>query len=283
MSQGRATVYNKAESDFIEAHKHLPRRELHALFVQRFNRADVTYFNIKDVCKRNGWRKRDPTQYSSAELAFLMRRQHMARNDLHLAFVKKFSRTDITIWMMAGLFKRQGWEWKGNRVSYSPKELMFIEKNKHLARGVLHHEFVARFGRTDVSVSTLSHMCVRRGWHTGRPKLAVALGHERIGKRGEMLVRVETHCREQRFRNFRPKQHVLWEKLHGPLPKGHILKCISGDKTDCDPLNWVCVTVGIGNRLRKRGWQGAPSELRPTILAASKLEHKLWQAKEPAE
>lgn len=41
--------------DFIERRRAMPRRELHAVFVQRFKRDDVSLNNFKGLCKRKGW------------------------------------------------------------------------------------------------------------------------------------------------------------------------------------------------------------------------------------
>ena len=47
--------YSQAELDFLKAHRTMPRRELHAAFVGKFNRQDVSLDNLKALCKRKGW------------------------------------------------------------------------------------------------------------------------------------------------------------------------------------------------------------------------------------
>jgi hypothetical protein len=68
------------------------------------------------------------------------------------------------------------------------------------------------------------------------------------------------------------KHRLLWEATHGPIPKGYKLKCLDGNKLNTDPSNWVCAPLGVLNRLRKRDFENAPPELKPTIMAVAKLE-----------
>ena len=50
----------------------------------------------------------------------------------------------------------------------------------------------------------------------------------------------------------------------GPVPDGHRLKCLDGDKTNCDPSNWEAVPMALAPRLNGRfgrGYDTAPAEL----------------------
>ena len=67
----------------------------------------------------------------------------------------------------------------------------------------------------------------------------------------------------------------LWEQAHGPVPDGMALKCL-GEKTNTDPANWVLVPRALLPRLNGRfgrGYDDAPAELKPAIMAVAKLEH----------
>lgn len=54
------------------------------------------------------------------------------------------------------------------RIPFSDRELLFVEQRKCTPRRALHAEFVAAFGRTDVTVDHLKSLCTRRGWLAGR-------------------------------------------------------------------------------------------------------------------
>lgn len=53
--KGRQIIYSDEELQFIEANKLLPRRKLHTIFVEKFNRKDVTQTHLEALCKRKGW------------------------------------------------------------------------------------------------------------------------------------------------------------------------------------------------------------------------------------
>ena len=78
-------------------------------------------------------------------------------------------------------------------------------------------------------------------------------------------------------RRYVLKYRWLWEQKHGPLPEGMCLKC-KGDPLNTDPSNWEVVPRGLLPRLNNRwgrGYDSAPDELKPTIMAVAKLEHRL--------
>lgn len=200
---------------------------------------------------------------------------------------------------------------KGHWISYSPDELAWIEARKQLTRADLHAQFQAQWGRPEVTFETLRAMCKRRGWLTGRtghftlggttenggfkvwdhpnsvatrrkkgdaPPNRVPLGTERVTCDGYVEISVaELNPYTKHPRRFVQKHRWLWEQAHGPVPNGHRLKCLDGDKTNTDPSNWEPLPYAMAPRLngkRGRGYDAAPAELKPTIMAIAKLEHR---------
>ena len=82
------------------------------------------------------------------------------------------------------------------------------------------------------------------------------------------------------------KHKWLWEKQNGPVPKGHCLKSIDGDRLNCDPENWMAIPRALLPRLNGRwtdlNYDKAEPELRPYILAVAKLKAAADQAKQNA-
>lgn len=205
---------------------------------------------------------------------------------------------------------------KGKAIPYSELELGWIEIRKAMPRRQLHAEFCARFKRTDVSLVALKALCKRKGWMTGRtgcfPKGNVpdnkgkkmpfnpntartqfkkghrphtwrGAGHEAIDpKDGYVWMIVdETNPHTGAPTRRVMKHRWLWEQLHGPVPDGMRLKCLDGDKTNTDPSNWEAIPMALAPRLNGRfgrGYDQAPAELKPTIMAIAKLEHKAREA-----
>lgn len=200
---------------------------------------------------------------------------------------------------------------KGRVIQYSQAELTWIQAHSTLPRAQMHREFSERFARQDVSVANLHALCKRRGWRTGRDgkfapghashnkgrkgycapgcekgwfspgerrgvavKLYKPIGSERLSKDGYLERKI--HDGLPRQSRWRAVHLIRWEALHGPVPAEHCLKCIGDDKTNTAPENWMLIPRALLPRLNGRfgrGYNDAPAEVKPTIMAITKLEH----------
>lgn len=211
---------------------------------------------------------------------------------------------------------------KGQPITYSAEELAWIEARKHLPRRQLHADFCLRWGRKDISKQNLIALCKRNGWLTGRdgrfekgqeptnkgkkmpyhpnsaatrfkkgqlPHNARGHGHERIDSKDGYVVMIVDEVNPWTGAATRPvhKHRYLWERVNGPVPENHVLKCLDGDKTNCDPSNWQAIPRGMLPKLNAR-WGGvayddATDELKPTVMAIARLEHAAREARKPKE
>lgn len=209
---------------------------------------------------------------------------------------------------------------KGRAIIYSAEEMAWLEANRLMVISDYARAFAERFWRGDVTAVHLHSLRKRKGWKTGRTgcfekgqdapnkgmkcppgrggnhpnarktqfkggvrqgvavKLYKPIGTERVSKDG---------YRERKIHDGMPLQsrwravHLIeWEAVNGPIPKGHALKCLDGDKANCDPSNWQVVPRALlprlagGNRYRRvLAYDDAAPEVRPAILAIAKLEH----------
>lgn len=204
---------------------------------------------------------------------------------------------------------------KGRAISYSAAELAWIEANAQRPRREMRADFAATFGREDVSLVHLNSLCKRKGWMTGRtgcfapgqvppnkgrkgycppgcekgwfkkgglPHNTRYLGHERISREGYVEVSVaEPNPHTGYERRYVEKHRWLWEQANGPVPEGHCLKCL-GDKLNTDPSNWECIPRAMLPRLNGRygrDYDAAPAEVKPTLMAITKLEHAVRTAR----
>jgi hypothetical protein len=203
---------------------------------------------------------------------------------------------------------------KGQSIPYSADELAWIEARKTWVRTELAAAFREQFGREDVRTMHLHALCKRKGWATGRngcfapgqtpfnkgakmpfnPNSAATrfkkgnlphnthyLGHERVSKEGYVEISVaEANPHTGYERRYVLKHRHLWEQANGPLPDGMCLKCLDGDRANTDPANWEAIPRAIlprlnGGRFKTTlAFDEAHPELRPTILAIAKLDHK---------
>lgn len=206
---------------------------------------------------------------------------------------------------------------KGQRIEYFDDELAWIEANKDWPRKQLHQGFVARFQRHDVSQQNLTALCKRKGWLTGRTGQFVAgqeppnkgktmpahpnsvatrfkkgerrgranhlhkpIGTERISKDGYLERKIHDGLPMQS--RWRAVHLMNWEANHGPIPEGHALKCLDGDKMNTRASNWELVPRALLPRLNGRfgrGYDSASPEVKPTILLVAKLEHQAREMK----
>ena len=206
---------------------------------------------------------------------------------------------------------------KGRVIEYSDAELFWIQDNSKRPRREAHAEFVELWNRQDVSLSNFNALCKRNGWMTGRtgcfakgqaahnkgkrmpfnpnsartqfkkgrlPHNTRGAGHERIDSKDGYVIMIVDEPNPWTGAKTRPvhKHRYLWEKLNGPVPEGHRLKCLDGDKTNTDPSNWEAIPAAMAPRLNGRfgrGYDHAPAELKPTIMLTAKLEHAAREAK----
>ena len=209
---------------------------------------------------------------------------------------------------------------KGRAIEYSEAELLWIRGHRDWPRREAHAAFVERFGRDDVSLSNFTSLCKRKGWMTGRSgqfvkgqepmnagkpmtaetrakvshtwfrkgerrgvatKLYKPIGTERISKDGYLERKIHDGMPLQS--RWRAVHLIRWEEVNGPVPDGHALKCLDGDRRNTDPANWEAVPRALLPRLSGGRWHqpydSYEPEARPAVLAVAKLEHAARQAR----
>ncbi len=94
------------------------------------------------------------------------------------------------------------------------------------------------------------------------------LGSERKSD-GYTMVKIRSSCS---CNNYELKHRVLWEENHGTIPENHVIAFKDGNKSNLAIDNLICVSRDELLILNKSGYQKAPEELKPTIMAVSKLK-----------
>jgi hypothetical protein len=200
-------------------------------------------------------------------------------------------------------------------IGWLEEEIAWVRARADWPRRDLWRAF-CNFWRRDVSLGAFKGMCKREGIMTGRtgqiekghvplnkgrkmpfnaasaatqfkpgqkPHNARPVGYERIDEEGYVQICVDEPNPWTGARTHMAFKHRrLWEEVNGPVPEGHRLKCLDGDKTNCDPANWEAVPMALAPRLNGRfgrGYDQAPADLKPTIMAIAKLEHKARTAR----
>lgn len=117
----------------------------------------------------------------------------------------------------------------------------------------------------------------KRHYDAHRIKICAPAGREKIHD-GRIHIAVDDASASSGTR-YVLKHRLLWERQHGAIPGGHVLKCKGDDPFDTDPSNWTLVPVEIAPCLNRAGirFVTAPDEVKMVILAAARLEHALRQ------
>jgi hypothetical protein len=208
--------------------------------------------------------KGHPIRYSAEEMAWLEANRLMVISDYASAFAERFGR-EVAAVNLHALRKRKGW--KTGRSGFFEKGQEPFNKGKPCPEG--------RGGR---------HPNARKA-HFGKghePHNTKYLGHERVSKDGYIEISIaETNPHTGYGRRYVLKHRWEWEQANGPIPAGHALKCMDGNKQNTDPANWEAVPRALlprlagGNRYRQLlAFDDAPPEVRPALLAIARLEHK---------
>lgn len=209
--------------------------------------------------------KGHPVEYSKAELRWLEANRTLSIGDYHQAFIERFGRDDVSAADLHALRKRKGW--RTGRTGCFDKGAVPFNKGKKCKPGTGGRHPNAR--KTQFKKGNLPH-----NTHF--------LGHERVSKDGYVEISIdETNPHTGFERRYVLKHRWLWEQANGPIPEGMALKCKS-DRLNTDPSNWELVPRALLPRLGGRfgrGYDQAPDELKPTIMAVARLEQQICEKK----
>lgn len=270
--KGQRIRYSADELAFVKNHFRMTRRDLAALFASRFRRPDVTDEHLKRLCLRHGWTTA-PKPWMPHEDAVL-RRLYPTTPTLRIA--ERLGRSVPSTWKRAeklGLKKDEAY-------LNSPTA-------GHLQSG----DERGRVSRFQKGQAPPNKGLRRPGWHRGRmketqfkkgaltgcaAKVVKPIGAERMSKDGYLERKINNDLPFQA--RWRGVHRIRWEEVNGPQPKGYALKSKDGNKLNTDPSNWELVPRALLPRLNNqygRNYDGAPVEVKPSIMAVAKLEHAM--------
>ena len=201
---------------------------------------------------------------------------------------------------------------KGVYRKFTPKQAAFIKRNyRHFSVVDLVAKLNEKFGieitEQQIRSFTKNHHirsgrtgCYEKGhvsWNNGTkgicrgnctsfkkghiPANIKPLGHERKDNRTDPTKGNYRHVKvaepnpyTKAQTRYRLKHVVVWEQEHGPVPAGMIVTFKDGDEDNCGAENLMLITRAEHARLNQNGYRNAPAELKPSILALSKLQTK---------
>lgn len=262
--RGGRIAYSAAEMAWLGENRTLVISDYHRAFVERFGRTDVSAAHLHGLRKRKGWKVGRAAgrtagrhrRFSTVEIAWLHDNRALPIAEFHKAFCAEFGRGDVTAAQLHALRKRKGW--KTGRDGRFSRGAVPANKGKQMP-------FNANSARTQFKKGQRSH--TYRG-----------AGHESTDAHGYVWLIVDETNPYTGAATRRVQKHKwLWGRKNGPIPEGHVLKCLDGNRSNTDPSNWEAVPIGLLPRLNgksARNYDEAPAELKPIIMAVAKLEHQ---------
>jgi hypothetical protein len=263
--KGRGIRYSAAELAFIEAGHPMKRVELHAAFVAAFSRHDVKVVHITSLCTRRGWTVRE--RWTAAQDALLRELYANTKTD---EVARRCRRTPSSTSQRA---KKLGLK--------KSEEYLASEDACRLRRG----DNVGAAFRFSKGHAPANKGMRRPGWAPGRmadtqfkkgtSRNAMPIGHERIID-GYRYTKVSDVSFVPYTVNWKPTHALRWIEINGPVPEGHCLKSLDGDRLNTDPANWIAISramLPLLNGRHRTSYDAAPTELKPTLLAIAKVQH----------
>ncbi len=109
-----------------------------------------------------------------------------------------------------------------------------------------------------------------------RPQTYRPVGSERITTDGYWEVKIADP------KTWRGKHILVWEALHGPRPKGHVIVFGDGNKLNVAPENLVLVSRAELARMNQMGLVGGSAELTQVGQNLAKLTMRIASAQKSA-
>ena len=111
----------------------------------------------------------------------------------------------------------------------------------------------------------------------------VPIGTERVSKDGYRERKVTDDPNLVPARRWVGVHRLVWEQENGPIPDGHVIVFLDGDKRNCAPSNLRCVPRGALAHLNQR-WHPATNTrgaARTAAILAAELQHRAIERSKP--
>jgi len=116
----------------------------------------------------------------------------------------------------------------------------------------------------------------RASFKKGRPaheaRNYVPVGSLRFTRDGYMERKVTDDPTLVPARRWIPEHRLIWEAAYGPVPDGHVVVFLDGDRLNFDLENLRCVPRGVLGMLNKRGLNESTGEARKAGILTCELE-----------
>lgn len=136
----------------------------------------------------------------------------------------------------------------------------------------------ARF-ETDIARSTLLSLACRNNLRKKSNNKIYQVGDERINNTSITMVKIAVTGPP----HWKEKHRLIWEQAHGPIPKGHVIIFLDGNKSNFALNNLYMLSHTESVRMNQYGLRSANSDItlagialvKHSIVIHDRLEEKL--------
>ncbi len=263
---GTRISYSPAELAWIKKHCTTPRREAHTRFCKQFGRSDVSLQNFRCLCTRRGWAV-GRTLWRRGDEGLLRK---LYPNMRTATVAHRLGRSLSAVYGHARLLGLV----KSETYLASPAACR-LRRGNHVGAAY-------RFPKGHVPANKGLR---RPGWHAGRMRETWfrkgQAGHNWKPIGGERVVQGYCYTKVSDVRrvpwtvNWKPTHVLRWTAANGPIPDGHCLKSLDGNRLNTDPSNWTAIPRSLLpflNGHRGPDYDRAPPDVKPAILTLAKLK-----------
>ena len=100
------------------------------------------------------------------------------------------------------------------------------------------------------------------------PATTLPLYSERLSK--DDIIEIKVPC--ESGTKYVPKQRYIYEQTHGKIPDGYVISFRDGNRPNFDLDNLIAISRSELMAMCRNKYRKQPDELKPTVLALSKLQ-----------
>lgn len=97
------------------------------------------------------------------------------------------------------------------------------------------------------------------------------IGTEKVLSDGYVWIKVDDKPKAKKQENWIRKHRMIYEELHGPIPEGHYIIFLDGDRMNFDPDNLAAVSKAEHVRMNQLKLRFSDAELTRTGLGIARI------------
>jgi len=111
------------------------------------------------------------------------------------------------------------------------------------------------------------------------PQNTDLIGTEKLLADGYIWVKIDNQPKVKKTVNWIQKHRKIWQEQNGPIPEGHVIIFLDGDRTNFDIDNLACISKAENARLNQRKLRFDNADLTKSGVEIAKVLNAIGQRK----